>query len=59
MKEVSVKNVPLGHPKVSLSGSHMSSVGRTKILSHAILATTNRGSKIILLLGIFAPIQFR
>jgi len=34
-----------------LSGSHTSSVGRTKVLSHAILATTNRGSKIILLLG--------
>ena len=29
----------------------MSGVGRTMVLSHAILATTTRGSKIILLLG--------
>lgn len=31
----------------SLSGSHTSSFGRTKVPPLAILATTNRGSKII------------
>jgi len=55
---VTLKNVPNGHPTASLSGSYMSGVGRTQVLSHAILATTNRGSKIILLLG-YAPIHIR
>jgi hypothetical protein len=46
---IMVINVPNGHPTECLSGRHTSGVGRTQVLSHAILATTTRGSKIILL----------
>jgi hypothetical protein len=46
---VRIKNVLNGHPTECLSGRHTSGVGRTQVLSHAILATTTRGSKIILL----------
>jgi len=48
---VRFKGVPLGHPPHASAAQTLSSFGRTKVLSHAILALTNRGSKINLLLG--------